>query len=559
MARLPNILLIVADCARADKWLGPGRRTVTPNLDRLAAAGVSFNTVIAEKACTTPCFASLLTGLYSPRHGVHLVWGYRLPERVPLLTEVLARRGYHAYAEVSGPLLPEMGLARGFEHYEYRAPCDLLHSAWGDRLIERLRSGHYRRPWFILLHLWELHPHRHVEPACDTERFGADTYERAVSSLDRQLARLFAAVDDDTLIAFTGDHGEKTQFETYRPGTAVDYARRLLGIDESAAAADSRLHGLATYGVVRWAGPSVLNQLYGINAPLMRNVRLRDAPAGQAAETHAPRRSRNVATWRDRLRLLWLTPQVFLHDLLAPGRPLRLTRMLERRGLLDASRARRKVERLARFIGRQELLDMHMRIWANSYRNNLQEGHMLHVYDFLVRVPLVLHWPDRLPAGLACERMVRQPDILPTVLDLIGIDPVECGEIDGRSFGWLAHTDRPMTGAAGNWPTGGLPSAFLSLSGLPPDLELRGVRTQEYKYTFGPHNDELPQELYDLRADPGEATNLAPARRDLCAELRALADGFVRDRSLQAADVIELTPDDRRQVEGHLRRLGYLE
>jgi arylsulfatase A-like enzyme len=528
----PNILLIVTDCARSDHWLGPGRNAVTPNLDHLVAGGVSFPTTIVEKPCTTPSFATLLTGLYSPRHGVHLVWGYRLPKQVPLLTEVFAAHGYHTYAEVSGPLLPEMGLDRGFETYTYRAPCDFLHTAWGDQFIERLRTGHYRPPWFILLHLWELHPDRYVAPAYNRPQFGTNEYERAISSLDAQLGRVFTATGDDTLIAFTGDHGEKTTAESYREGTAVDYARKLLGIDKA--------EGMVPSGVSRWAGPSVLQELYGQCVPLMRRVRLREA-----------RWKPSFSRWtrlRDRLRLLRLRPSIFLHDLLALGTPLKLTEMLRKRGLLDPARAREKVERFSRTLGQRRLLDMHMRMWINSYKRNIQEGHIIHVYDFLVRVPLVLHWPGHLPAGAVRSRMVRQPDILPTILDLLGVDREELGDIDGRSFKPLIE----------NQPWQPEP-AFLSVSGTPADLEIRGVRTQDYKYTFGPENDELPQELYDLRTDPGETRNLANRNQDLCAELRALANRFVPVDGQPPLEEIALTPTDQRRVEKHLQELGYLE
>jgi len=528
----PNILLIVTDCARSDRWLGPGRSAITPHVDRLAAAGVSCPTTIVEKACTTPSFATLLTGLYSPRHGVHLVWGYRLPAQVPMLTERLAASGYHTYAEVSGPLLPEMGLARGFESYAYRAPCDGLHTAWGDRFIERLRAGHYRPPWLILLHLWELHPNRRVAPELDRPECGNNEYERAVSSLDAQLGRVLAAVGGNTLTIFTGDHGEKMRAETYREGTAVDYARKLLGIDEA--------DGLVPFGVAQWAGPSVLQELYGRCTPLMRQVRLRDM-----------RRRPSFGFWarlRDRLRLLRLTPLVFMQDLLALGRPLRLTRMLERRGLLDAGRAGRKVERFARALGQDGLLDMHMRMWINSYKRNMDEGHIIHVYDYLVKVPLVLHWPGHLSAGVVVERMVRQPDILPTVLDLLGIGGGDPGAMDGRSFKALLD-GRPWEAEP----------AFVSVSGTPADIELRGVRTETHKYTYGPANHELPEELYDLRGDPGETRNLAPQERALCRELRALAEGFVPPDPAPPIEEMALTGDEQQRVAKHLRELGYIE
>ncbi len=531
-ANRPNILLVVADCARSDKWVGPGRTTITPNVDRLSRQGITFPTAITEKSCTTPSFATLLTGLYSPRHGVHLIWGYRLPDQVSMLTDVLAELGYHNYAEVSGPLVPEMGLARGFEHYEYRAPCDYLHTAWGRRFVDRLRGGYYREPWFLMLHLWELHPGRQVSPEHDRPQFGRDGYERAASSLDAQLGRVFEAAGDDAMILFTGDHGEKTEAETYREGTAVDYARRLLGVDDGA--------GMVPFNVAGWAGPSVLQQLYSQCAPLMKDVSLRDA-----------RRRPLFGRWarlRDRLRLLRLTPMLYVQDLVKLAAPLQLTDLLKRRGLLDETRARAKVDRLARSIGRDRLFDMHMRMWINSYKNNMREGHIIHVYDFLVRVPLVIRWRGKLPAGEVHSRMIRQPDILITVLDLIGLDRSRFGEIDGRSF-------RPLIDRE---PWEPLP-AYLSVSGLPADLELRGVRTEDYKYTYGPANPELPEELYDLRCDPGETRNLAASQPRRCAELRQLATSLLPPADESPIELMAISADQQQRVEKHLQELGYLE
>ena len=528
--RPPNILLIVVDCARSDRWVGAARTTRTPNVDRLCATGVVFPTTIVEKACTTPSFSSLLTARYSPRHGVHNVWGDRLPDTIPMLTTALADGGYNTYAEVSGPLLPEMGLARGFHQYEYRAPCDYLHTTWGNDFIQRLRSGQYKAPWMIMLHLWELHPQRQILPGFDEPGNGEDAYERSVSSLDSQLGRVFDAAGD-ALILFTGDHGEKALTEQYRAGTAVAYARDLLHIDEA--------EGMVPFEVAGWAGPSVLQQLYGTAAPLLREVNLR-------ALQKRPQFGR-WTRWRDRLRLLWLTPWLTARDLLALATPRKLTAMLKRSGLLDEARSRRKVDRFKRILGEDRLLDMHLRMWLNSYKHNLGEGHMLHVYDFLVRVPLIMRCPGRLAAGRAHGRMVRQVDILPTVLDLAGIPQPPSDAIDGRSF-------RPLIDGQPWEPA----PAYLSVSGLPRDLELRGVRTETHKYTYGPHNPELPEELYDLQFDPREENNLAPHKRAQCTELRTLAESMLPNQAQAAATPMAVDAEDQRRVEQHLRDLGYL-
>ncbi len=552
MKRPPNILLIVIDCARADRWLGAGRFTQTPNLDRLAARGAAFDTVITEKACTTPCFSTLLTGQYSPRHGVEMVWGYRLPEHVPLLTDGLRRRGYRTLARVSGPLLPEMGLARGFDDYQYRAPCDYLHSAWGAQFREELRGLPPHEPWFLMLHLWELHWKRVVPPAFNEPRFGRDSYERAVSHLDQQLGLLLPLVPENTLIAITGDHGEKTTLDSYPPGGAVDYARKLLDIRSDA--------GVRSDHLAYWGGPSVLQALYGVGAARLRDVRLRERP--KAARSDA------WSAVKDRTALLFFTPFLFLHDLLSLRSPLRLTRMMQRRGLLDAARSRGKVGGFSRMFGKRRAADLQLRMWMNTYRQHMDEGHMVHVYDCLVRVPLILHGPG-VPSGLMSSQMVRQPDLLPTLLELAGAgdalpefdrrdralsEPAEQrvarprpASIDGRSFASLLRGE-PWS------PT----PAYLSVTGIPAELELRGVRTSTHKFSYGPANPELPVELYDLQADPSEQRNLAGSEPGRCAELRALADALACEHTATQAEAPAYDARQQVEIERRLRELGYL-
>ncbi len=524
----PNILLIVVDCARADRYLAANRRTVTPHFDRLCAASAVADTCIVEKACTTPSFSSLLTARYSPEHGVHTVWGYQLPDSVELLTNRLADAGYHTYAEATGPLLPEMGLNRGFKKYEYRAPLDYLHTSWGDDLIARLRGEAYQAPWFVMLHLWELHPERQVPADYDKPDYGADSYERSISALDQQLGRIFDALSDDTVVIFTGDHGEKLADEPYLPGTAVDYARQALLADDA--------RGLIPADLAGWAGPSMLQQFYGVGAAMLRDLSLDDL----RQRVRDGRRS----AWRDRLVLATLTPWLTLRDLFALGVPRKLTAMIKRAGLLDANRAEGKLQRLLRRIGQDRLLDMHLRMWLNSFRHNLDEGHMLHVYDALVRVPLVIRWPQRLTPQRT-SHMVRQVDILPTLLDLLGLPTVD--DAPGRSLQPL-FDQQPWTPKP----------AFVSVSGLPRDLEIRGVRTEQWKFSYGPHNAELPIELYDLQADPRERVNLATQQPQRCDEMRSLADDFCAAPAIAAAS-LSVSADEQGQVEARLRALGYLE
>ena len=53
------------------------------------------------------------------------------------------------------------------------------------------------------------------------------------------------------------------------------------------------------------------------------------------------------------------------------------------------------------------------------------------MYEELIRVPLVISWPQRIRSGKS-DAMISSIDLLPTLCDLAGVDPP--ADIDGRSF-----------------------------------------------------------------------------------------------------------------------------
>ncbi len=70
-AARPSILLVTLDTTRADRLGSYGHTEAeTPTLDALAATGHRFAHAYTTVPLTTPAHASMLTGLYPPRHGV---------------------------------------------------------------------------------------------------------------------------------------------------------------------------------------------------------------------------------------------------------------------------------------------------------------------------------------------------------------------------------------------------------------------------------------------------------------------------------------------------------
>jgi arylsulfatase A-like enzyme len=221
-----NLLLIVTDCARAEKTIGgvaggdarTARTAPLPWLDGLRARGTTWTRYCSVSSTTTPNFATMFTGLAPVEHGIVEHSRHALRD-VATLAEALSAKGYHTVAEVTGPLVPECGLARGFREYRHRPRTQYLDAGFGAETARRLRA--LPSPWFVCLHLWEAHaPYRNPR-AFATNRFGATPYDRALAAADDGLARALAELDPaGTAIVYCGDHGERLE-EDYARNAAL--------------------------------------------------------------------------------------------------------------------------------------------------------------------------------------------------------------------------------------------------------------------------------------------------------------------------------------------------
>lgn len=199
----PNVLFLAIDSLRADAIFGG--HIDTPNISRYAAQGAAFRQCVSTTTSTTPSFSSMLTGCYPPKHGVRGLQGYRLRSDLTTWAQAFSDAGYNTHAEVTGPLLPETGILRGFADARHRQGYKVPFFNWRDEVVERMHS--YVDPWFMLLHIWEVHrPYR--APPDFTKRWDKSGYEAAVAATDEWLKPVFDACGDNTIIVITGDHGE---------------------------------------------------------------------------------------------------------------------------------------------------------------------------------------------------------------------------------------------------------------------------------------------------------------------------------------------------------------
>ena len=94
MADVPtNILLISSDQQHYDALGVTNSRIRTPALDRLAGEGTRFDRAYCTNPTCTPSRASIITGLYPSWHGAWSL-GTKLSEDVPTVGDVFRRHGY---------------------------------------------------------------------------------------------------------------------------------------------------------------------------------------------------------------------------------------------------------------------------------------------------------------------------------------------------------------------------------------------------------------------------------------------------------------------------------
>jgi arylsulfatase A-like enzyme len=119
----PNIVFILVDTLRADHlpMYGYGRQTA-PNLNALAAAGVTFTQMYAPSSATRPSVASIFTSLYPIVHKTNHERDF-LPDSVVTLAEILRDAGYQTFGISGNPNVSSVfGFAQGFDAYHLSKP-----------------------------------------------------------------------------------------------------------------------------------------------------------------------------------------------------------------------------------------------------------------------------------------------------------------------------------------------------------------------------------------------------------------------------------------------------
>ncbi|MFO1460824.1 MAG: sulfatase [Verrucomicrobiota bacterium] len=133
-------------------------------------------------------------------------------------------------------------------------------------------------------------------------------------------------------------------------------------------------------------------------------------------------------------------------------------------------------------------------------------------YEGGVRVPLLIAWPGRIPAGRTSDFPTITPDLYPTLLALAGVPDAPSHLVDGVSL-----ASQLRGGPAPDRPAIYWHFPHYHSGGATP---YGAVRSGSWKWIEYDEPGRRP-ELYDLSRDPGESTNQSLQNPEVAGRLRA--------------------------------------
>ncbi len=266
-AEKPNFILMVTDDQRADCLSCAGHSHLkTPNIDRLATAGVKFDNAFVTTAICCVSRASIMTGLYARKHKVP-DFGTPLPPEVLAnsFPALLKKNGYRLGGfgkwgiggEAPKNLFDEWDAWGGQGSFFHKVDGQQIHNTeYLSRQAEKFLDGCTADQPFCLV-IWYKGPHDPFLPDLRDEKLFAGVtfptpktynddhfaklpefiqksegrtrlkkrhptpevyqefvrqYLRCVASIDRSVGRILDKLDskklaDDTMVIFTSDHG----------------------------------------------------------------------------------------------------------------------------------------------------------------------------------------------------------------------------------------------------------------------------------------------------------------------------------------------------------------
>ncbi len=156
------------------------------------------------------------------------------------------------------------------------------------------------------------------------------------------------------------------------------------------------------------------------------------------------------------------------------------------RVLAELKRAGLDENTLVVFLSDQGSAYGQLGLWGNS-----SWGTPAPAFNANMQIPLIFRHAGKIPGEQSSDLMINQFDLLPTLLDYLGLGDLDIENSPGASFAPV------LTGGTVDWDN----AVFFEY------ITTRAVQTRRWKYIK--RFLATPDELYDLESDPEERVNLA--------------------------------------------------
>jgi arylsulfatase A-like enzyme len=459
----PNMVFIMSDDHAAHAISAYGSRVnQTPQIDRLAAAGVRFENCFCVNSICSPSRATILTGKYSHLNGVPTF--NRLDPAQPTVAKHLQKAGYHTGMIGKWHLGSE---PQGFDHWSvlpgqglYFDPVfvepDGQHVIPGyvtdvitDLAIDFLKNRPKDRPFFLMCH--HKAPHRSWEP-------------------DAKHQAMFAGKQIPEPVTLRDDYKTRTDaIHECRQKVFSDLTRRDLKL--------APLAGLETSERAKWLNVK----------PMEVEIEISGKVKKLTGET--------LEAWKY---------QRYMQDYLACVQAVddnvgRLLDWLDQNGLATNTVVFYTSDQ-GFFLGDHGLYDKRF------------------MYEESLRMPFLVRWPDVIPPGSVQQAIAINPDFAPTFMDIAGLAAPP--NMQGRSLVSLLKNSVPS-----DWRSS-FYYRYYHDPGDHNTRAHYGVRTASHKLIYFWKKDQWelydlltdPQELHNLYPEPAQAALV----KDLKAELYRL-------------------------------------
>lgn len=485
-----NVILIILDALRPDhlSCYGYAKQT-SPIIDALAKKGVLFKNAFSQASYTLPSATSIFTSVYPYSHRVMDVLKDRVPEGLYTLAQIL---NIYRYQTVWCGMIGDFhsgsaeGQLKGFND-KYDLPmAEGFEKTEQIKMIFNWLRLHQKEPFFMAIHSYMVHE----------QFFPFERYENEfLHGIPNEFLDLINSLEN----------------------------RRWLKMQDMLKNEPDIIENLGRDWVKK-------NNVY-LMQPYSQGVfnKLIDL----------------TQTWKQKVIISKIGSDVLYH-LLESFNENQLRYFL---ALLDSAIYKVDEDIIGGLVNQLKdvnLLDKTIIIVTADHGNEYNDhGNFFHcswLYDEVMRVPLIMYLPGMQKAA-AINELAQSIDILPTVLDLLGINIPH--QAQGISLAGLMEGRKNA-----------LKNDFVYCQGVP--LVTIAIRSEDWKLFLKPKDsDNIEGRLFDLKKDPRELRNVYKDNPKIAATLRSSLEAWQKSLVVYQQGQLEFIDGVDGETKHRIKNTGY--